>query len=156
MRKTGKAWLSGRPTWHATVAQNADMIPGEVHTTFRDQIEQKVPWATTTRRIEFYLDHPWFIEADEHLVRYKQPPNIGGAQPLRLTSGHLRWSVHANWSVSKLDAVRRLAAGSAQGSPFCGRLPALRVHALELVAVTVGSPDQHPVRESRHRRMSAQ
>jgi DMSO reductase family type II enzyme molybdopterin subunit len=99
-RRHGKAWLCGRPTWHATVAQNADMVPGEVHTAFRDQIEQKVPYSTTTRRIEFYLDHPWFIEADEHLVRYKEPPFLGGRQPLRLTSGHLRWSVHANWIVS--------------------------------------------------------
>ena len=100
LRKNGKAWLSGRPTWHATVVQNADIVPGEIFWPFRDQIEQKVPYPTTTRRIEMYLDHPWFIEADEHLVRYKQPPNIGGAQPLRLTSGHLRWSVHSNWVVS--------------------------------------------------------
>ncbi len=100
MRKNGKAWLSGRPTWHATVAQNADLTPGEAFWPFRDQLDQKVPYATTTRRIELYLDHPWFIEADEHLVRYKQPPNIGGSQPLRLTSGHLRWSVHSNWVVA--------------------------------------------------------
>ncbi|MFZ0245653.1 molybdopterin-dependent oxidoreductase [Candidatus Binatus sp.] len=100
LRKNGKAWLSGRPAWHATVVQNADIVPGQIFWPFRDQIEQKVPYATTTRRMELYLDHPWFIEADEHLVRYKQPPNIGGAQPLRLTSGHLRWSVHSNWVVS--------------------------------------------------------
>jgi steroid C-25 hydroxylase alpha subunit len=100
LRKNGKAWLSGRPSWHATVVQNADMVPGEVFWPFRDQIEQKVPYATTTRRIEFYLDHPWFIEADEHLVRYKAPPDIGGHQPLRLTSGHLRWSIHSNWVVA--------------------------------------------------------
>lgn len=112
LRKNGKMWLAGRPTWHATVAQNADMIPGEIHTAFRDQIEQKVPYATTTRRIEFYLDHPWFIEADEHLVRYKQPPFIGGRHPLRLTSGHLRWSVHANWIAS--DEMLKLH----RGEPF--------------------------------------
>jgi DMSO reductase family type II enzyme molybdopterin subunit len=101
LRKNGKAWLSGRPGWHATVVQNADIVPGEAFWPFRDQIEQKVPYATTTRRIELYLDHPWFIEADEHLVRYKQPPNIGGSQPLRLTSGHLRWSIHSNWVVAQ-------------------------------------------------------
>lgn len=112
LRKHGKLWLSGRPTWHATVAQNAGMIPGEVHTAFRDQVEQKVPYPTTTRRIEFYLDHPWFIEADEHLVRYKEPPFIGGRHPLRLTSGHLRWSVHANWIAS--DEMLKLH----RGEPF--------------------------------------
>lgn len=112
VRKTGKAWLSGRPTWHASVVQNSDMFPGEVHVPFRDQIEQKVPYATTTRRIEFYLDHPWFVEADEHLVRFKEPPFIGGRQPLRLTSGHLRWSIHANWIVA--DEMLKLH----RGEPF--------------------------------------
>jgi DMSO reductase family type II enzyme molybdopterin subunit len=97
LRKNGGSWLSGRPTFPAMVAQNADMVAGEVFWCFRDQVEQKVPYVTTTRRIEFYLDHPWFIEADEHLVRYKQPPYIGGHQPMRLTSGHLRWSIHSNW-----------------------------------------------------------
>jgi steroid C-25 hydroxylase alpha subunit len=112
LRKNGKAWLSGRPTWHATVAQNADMVPGEVFWTFRDQLEKKVPYSTTTRRIEFYLDHPWFIEADEHLVCCKEPPFIGGHQPLRLTSGHLRWSIHSNWVAS--DEMMKLH----RGEPF--------------------------------------
>jgi steroid C-25 hydroxylase alpha subunit len=112
LRKNGKAWLTGRPTWHATVAQNADMVQGDVFWCFRDQFEKKVPYSTTTRRIEFYLDHPWFIEADEHLVRYKEPPNIGGRQPLRLTSGHLRWSIHSNWVVS--DEMLKLH----RGEPF--------------------------------------
>ncbi len=100
LRKNGQVWLSGRPTWHASVVQNADMVPGQIHAPFRDQVERKVPYSTTTRRIQFYVDHPWFVEADEHLVRYKQPPDIGGSQPLRLTSGHLRWSIHSNWVVS--------------------------------------------------------
>jgi DMSO reductase family type II enzyme molybdopterin subunit len=97
LRKNGGAWLSGRPTFPAMVAQNADMVAGEVFWPFRDQLEQKVPYATTTRRIEFYLDHPWFVEADEQLVCYKKPPYIGGRQPMRLTSGHLRWSIHSVW-----------------------------------------------------------
>ncbi len=112
LRKNGKAWLTGRPTWHATVAQNADMIQGDVFWTFRDQLEKKVPYSTTTRRMEFYLDHPWFIEANEHLVCYKAPPDIGGSQPLRLTSGHLRWSIHSNWVVA--DEMLKLH----RGEPF--------------------------------------
>ncbi|HYB91626.1 MAG TPA: molybdopterin dinucleotide binding domain-containing protein, partial [Candidatus Binataceae bacterium] len=79
---------------------------------FRDQLEQKVPYSTTTRRIELYQDHPWFIEADEHLVRFKAPPNIGGAQGRRLTSGHLRWSIHSNWVVA--DEMLKLH----RGEPF--------------------------------------
>ncbi len=101
VRKNGKAWLSGRPPWHGMVCQSSDMIPGHVHTPLRDHVERKVPYATTTRRIELYIDHPYFIEADEHLVRYKAPPNIGGRQGMRLTSGHVRWSIHANWHTSE-------------------------------------------------------
>ncbi|MFZ0888393.1 MAG: molybdopterin-dependent oxidoreductase [Candidatus Binataceae bacterium] len=101
MRKTGKAWLSGRPPWHGMVCQGSDMIPGHVHVPLRDQVELKVPYATTTRRIELYIDHPYFIEADEALVRYKQPPNIGGRQEMRYTGGHVRWSIHANWHTSE-------------------------------------------------------
>ncbi len=100
MRKTGKAWLSGRPPWFGIVCQSSDMVPREVHVPLRDQVERKVPYSTTTRRIQLYVDHPYFIEADEHLVRYKQAPNIGGRQPLRMTGGHVRWSIHANWHTS--------------------------------------------------------
>ncbi|HSR56854.1 MAG TPA: molybdopterin-dependent oxidoreductase [Candidatus Binataceae bacterium] len=101
IRRTGKAWLSGRPPWHGIVCQSSDMVPQQVHVPMRDQVERKVPYATTTRRIQLYVDHPYFIEADEQLVRYKQPPNIGGRQPLRMTGGHVRWSIHANWHTSE-------------------------------------------------------
>ncbi len=101
VRKNGKAWLSGRPPWHGMVCQGSDMIPGQVHAPLRDHVERKVPYATTTRRIELYIDHPYFIEADEQLVRCKRPPNIGGRQGLRLTGGHVRWSIHANWHTSE-------------------------------------------------------
>ncbi len=39
LRKNGFAWLSGRPTWHASVVQNADMVPGHIHAPIRDQQE---------------------------------------------------------------------------------------------------------------------
>ena len=100
LRRTGKAWLAGRPPWHGIVCQSSDMIPAQVHVPMRDQVERKIPYATTTRRIQFYIDHPYFVEADEHLVRYKQPPNIGGPQSMRMTGGHVRWSIHANWHTS--------------------------------------------------------
>jgi len=100
MRKNGKAWLSGRPPWHGIVCQSSDMVARHVHVPMRDQVELKVPYATTTRRIAFYIDHPYFIEADEALVRFKRPPDIGGHQPLRITGGHVRWSIHANWHTS--------------------------------------------------------
>jgi DMSO reductase family type II enzyme molybdopterin subunit len=114
LREQGIAWAAGRPPWQASAALNADVIPGEVLYPFRDQIEQKVPYKTTTRRIQFLADHPWFVEADEHLVRYKAPPAIGGRKhTVRLTSGHVRWSIHAVWHTS--EEMMRLH----RGEPFC-------------------------------------
>jgi len=60
-------------------------------------VEQKEPWPTLTGRQQFYLDHPWFLRADEALPRHKDPPEQGGSFPLRLTGGHTRWSIHAIW-----------------------------------------------------------
>ncbi len=114
LRRDGMAHATGRPPWHASVAVNSDMIPGEVLYPFRDQIEMKIPWKTTTRRMQFMIDHPWFVEADEHLVKYKEPPAIGGRNhEVRLTSGHVRWSIHANWHTA--DQMLRLH----RGEPFC-------------------------------------
>ncbi len=113
LRSDGMAWATGRPNWQASAGLNADLIPGEVMYPFRDQVEQKIPYKTTTRRIQLLADHPWFVEADEHLARYKEPPAIGGREhPLRLTSGHVRWSVHAVWHTS--DQMMRLH----RGEPF--------------------------------------
>ena len=53
------------------------------------------PYPTLTRRAQFYIDHPWFLEAGEAFPVHKDAPAMGGDHPLELTSGHNRWSVHA-------------------------------------------------------------
>jgi DMSO reductase family type II enzyme molybdopterin subunit len=114
LRRDGKAWSTGRPPWHASAAVNTDLVPGEVLYPFRDQTEQKIPWKTTTRRMQLLIDHPWFVEADEHLVKFKEPPAIGGRKhEVRLTSGHVRWSIHAIWHTS--EQMMKLH----RGEPFC-------------------------------------
>jgi nitrate reductase alpha subunit len=60
-------------------------------------VEDKHAWPTLTGRQQFYLDHPWFLEADEALPRWKPVPSAGGRHPIRLTGGHTRWSIHAIW-----------------------------------------------------------
>ncbi|MDP2624123.1 MAG: molybdopterin-dependent oxidoreductase, partial [Actinomycetota bacterium] len=60
-------------------------------------INKKQPWPTLTGRQQFYIDHPWFLEMDEQLVRHKEPLASGGNYPLRLSGGHTRWSMHAIW-----------------------------------------------------------
>ncbi len=74
--------------------------------------EKKVPYPTYNRRIQFYIDHPWFLEAREALPVHKDNPSIGGNYPLRLTSGHQRWSVHSIW-ISNEQLLR-----THQGRPF--------------------------------------
>ena len=47
------------------MAQASDVKADEVHVPFRRHTEQKQPYPTLTRRAQFYLKHPWFLEADE-------------------------------------------------------------------------------------------
>jgi nitrate reductase alpha subunit len=60
-------------------------------------VQHKQPWPTLTGRQQFYLDHDWFIAAEEHLPIHKEPPKAGGDYPLRLTGGHTRWSIHSTF-----------------------------------------------------------
>jgi DMSO reductase family type II enzyme molybdopterin subunit len=73
---------------------------------------KKIPYPTYNRRITFYIDHDWFIEAGEQLPVHKDNPKMGGNYPLRMTSGHQRWSVHSIWITD--DVLAR----THQGRPF--------------------------------------
>lgn len=59
--------------------------------------ESKYRWPTLTGRQQFYIDHPWFIEAGETLPTHKPSPKAGGDYPLQMVSCHARWSVHSIW-----------------------------------------------------------
>jgi anaerobic selenocysteine-containing dehydrogenase len=58
---------------------------------------KKIPYPTYCRRIQFYIDHDWFLEAGEGHPVHKDSPKMGGDYPLRLTSGHQRHTVHSIW-----------------------------------------------------------
>ncbi len=73
---------------------------------------KKIPYPTYNRRIQFYLDHPWYLEAEEQLPVHKPTPRIGGNYPLTMTSGHQRWSVHSIW-ITDEQLLR-----THQGRPF--------------------------------------
>jgi DMSO reductase family type II enzyme molybdopterin subunit len=64
---------------------------------FQHHVEDKIPYPTLTRRIQFYIDHPFYIELGETLPVHKDPPAAGGNYPLMLTGGHTRWSIHGAW-----------------------------------------------------------
>jgi DMSO reductase family type II enzyme molybdopterin subunit len=69
--------------------------PGDTLTPYRWFAEEKIRWPTLTGRMQFLIDHPWFLEAGESLPVHKDPPGTRSGFPLRLTSGHTRWSIHA-------------------------------------------------------------
>jgi DMSO reductase family type II enzyme molybdopterin subunit len=62
---------------------------------FRFHVERGDPYPTLTRRAQFLIEHPFFVEAGEELPVHKQPPKVGGDYPLRMTTGHNRWSIHS-------------------------------------------------------------
>ncbi len=73
-----------------------DLKQDETMAPFRWHVDKKYPYPTLTRRAQFYIEHEWFMEAGEELPCHKEPPKMGGDFPLQLTSGHNRWSIHAN------------------------------------------------------------
>lgn len=73
------------------IPENDTIVPLTYH------VRDKVPWPTATRRIQFYIDHPLYLELDEGLPRYKEAPKMGGDYPLMMTGGKTRWSIHATW-----------------------------------------------------------
>ena len=77
------------------INQASDLRPDETHNHSRWHTEKRVPYPTLTRRAQFYIEHEWFLEADEALPRHKDNPKMGGDHPFALTSGHNRWSIHS-------------------------------------------------------------
>ena len=111
LRRKGYERWSGLGISVRAKAQACDVKPDETFTPFRWHVEKKHPYATLTRRAQFYIDHPWFLEAGEELPCHKDPPAMGGAYPLSLTSGHNRWSIHS------LNIVNRLMLETHRGQP---------------------------------------
>jgi DMSO reductase family type II enzyme molybdopterin subunit len=64
---------------------------------FSHMVKDKWRWPTYSGRQQFYLDHPWFLEAREALPTHKESPKAGGDYPFQLVSCHARWSIHSTW-----------------------------------------------------------
>jgi DMSO reductase family type II enzyme molybdopterin subunit len=94
------------------VGQASDVRANETHVPNRDHVEKKHPYPTLTRRAQFYIDHPWFIDAGEALPTHKETPAMGGQFPLQMTSGHMRWSIHSS------NVTNRLMLNTHRGTPF--------------------------------------
>jgi anaerobic selenocysteine-containing dehydrogenase len=91
--------------------QQSPIEPNKTHTPWRNHVEQCKPFPTLSRRASFYIDHEWYLEGGEELPVHKDNPKQGGDHPLRLTSGHPRWSIHS------MNHTSRLMLGTHRGYP---------------------------------------
>jgi DMSO reductase family type II enzyme molybdopterin subunit len=89
-----------------------DIKPDEPIVPLTYHTAKKIPYPTYNRRMSFYIDHDWFLEAGEGFPVHKDNPKMGGNYPLRMTSGHQRWSIHSIWITD--DVLAR----THQGRPF--------------------------------------
>jgi DMSO reductase family type II enzyme molybdopterin subunit len=80
----------------------SDLSPDETVNHCRWHREKKIPYPTLTRRAQFYIDHPWFLEAGEAFPTHKENPRMGGDHPFVMTSGHNRWSIHSMHITNRL------------------------------------------------------
>jgi steroid C-25 hydroxylase alpha subunit len=88
LREDGHVRLTNWGLSPPGIAQASDLYPDQTHSPYRWHVEEKHPYPTLTRRAQFYIDHPWFIEAGEALPVHEENPPMGGDYPLELTSGH--------------------------------------------------------------------
>ncbi len=68
---------------------------GKPYSALSYHVDRGDPYPTLTRRAQFLIEHPWFVEAGEDLPVHKDAPMMGGDRPFRMTTGHNRWSIHA-------------------------------------------------------------
>lgn len=95
LRDKGSVRFTGLGIFAPGLSVAGDVSPDKVLTAYQWHAEKGVPFPTLTRRAQFYIDHPWFLEAGEGLPCHKDPPKQGGDYPLLVTSGHSRWTVHS-------------------------------------------------------------
>jgi DMSO reductase family type II enzyme molybdopterin subunit len=111
IRRVGHYRWQGLGITPRAVGQATDPKPDETFTPFRKHVEDGEPYPTYSRRAQFLIDHPWFIEADEHLPCHKEPPAVGGDHPFMVSSGHNRWSLHS------LNITNQLMLETHRGAP---------------------------------------
>jgi DMSO reductase family type II enzyme molybdopterin subunit len=101
-KRAGFARFTGLGSHPANRGNAGDMRTGETFTPHRWHTEKKLPWPTLTRRIQFYIDQPLFMELGEELPVHKDPVTSGGDYPLIMTGGHNRHSIHASLRTNPL------------------------------------------------------
>jgi len=101
-KKTGFARFTGLGTHPGNRSNASDMHVDETFTPHLWRTEKKLAWPTLTRRMQFYIDQPLYMELGEELPVHKDPVTSGGDYPLVMTGGHNRHSVHASFRTNPL------------------------------------------------------
>jgi nitrate reductase alpha subunit len=72
---------------------------GEAYTPWKRFVQDKEPWPTFTGRQQYYIDHDWFLEADEALPTHKEGVELQDPDeyPLGYNTPHSRWGIHSTW-----------------------------------------------------------
>jgi anaerobic selenocysteine-containing dehydrogenase len=102
LKKQGFTRFTAIGSDSANVGNATDVKPGETITPLTKHVFEKLPYPTLSRRIQFYIDHEYYLELGEELPVHKDPPTTGGDYPLTLSGGHTRWSIHGNWRDDEL------------------------------------------------------
>jgi anaerobic selenocysteine-containing dehydrogenase len=101
IKKKGYARYTELGLDFVNIGNATDIEPNKTITANTWHTQKKTPWPTLTRRAQFYIDHPFYLELGEELPVHKEPPSIGGNYPLKMTGQHARWSIHASWRDEK-------------------------------------------------------
>ncbi len=86
----------------SSTESGGEIKKGEPFVPNTDHVEKKEPWPTATGRMQFYIDHDWYLELGEEFAWHKDSVRSGGDYPLQMTGGHARWTIHTAWSDSPL------------------------------------------------------
>jgi anaerobic selenocysteine-containing dehydrogenase len=109
LKQKGFARYTGVGMDFVSIGNATDFATNETITANTWHTDAKLPWPTLTRRMQFYIDHPFYLELGEALPVHKDPPAVGGDLPLAMTGQHPRWSIHASWRGTK--SLLRLQRG---------------------------------------------
>lgn len=101
-KRKGFVRFTGLGSHPGNLANAGDMRVDAPFTPHTWRTQKKMPWPTLTRRIQFYIDHPLYMELGEELPTHKDPVMSGGDYPLVMTGGHNRHSIHASFRTNPL------------------------------------------------------
>jgi nitrate reductase alpha subunit len=102
LKKRGWARFTGTGGSAVSIGTATEILPDDTITPLTKHVEDKQPYPTLSRRMQFYLDQELYLEMGEELPTHKDPPTAGGLYPLMLTGGHTRWSIHSAWRDDRL------------------------------------------------------